>query len=63
MTCQHFQDPEILVSFHGTVFILEDLFMLNPNLPMKISKNEFLGNLDPLEDDGIIVMLILWAGP
>jgi hypothetical protein len=41
------------------VAILEDFFMLNPNLPMKISKNEFLGNLDPLEDD-TIVMLILW---
>jgi hypothetical protein len=27
---------------------------------MKISKNEFLGNLDPLEDDGTIIMLILW---
>jgi len=34
--------------------------MLNPNLPMKIKKNEFLGNLDPLEDDSTIVMLILW---
>jgi len=42
------------------VAILEDFIMLNPNLPIKISKNEFLGNLDPLEDDDTIVMLILW---
>jgi hypothetical protein len=42
------------------VAILEVFFMLNPNLPIKISKNEFFGNLDPLEDDGTTVMLILW---
>jgi hypothetical protein len=46
--------------FHGTVAILEDVFMLNPNLPMKISKNDFFWDLDPLEDDNTIVMLILW---
>jgi hypothetical protein len=34
--------------------------MLNPNLPIKILKNEFFWNLDPLEDDGTFVMLILW---
>jgi hypothetical protein len=43
-----------------TLAILEDSFMLNPNLPIKISTNEFFGNLDPLEEDDTIVMLILW---
>jgi hypothetical protein len=42
------------------VAILEDFIMLNPNLPIKISKNDFFGNLDPLKDDDSIVMLILW---
>jgi hypothetical protein len=27
---------------------------------MKISKNKFVWNLDPLEDDGTVVMLSLW---